>query len=56
MKISEYVNKVVEEFEEFKFKEAIIIEFDLGISIDKKEGAVLDHYSQNRIKFKIKKK
>lgn len=50
MKISEYVDKVKKEF-----KEGITIEFDLGISVNKKEGAVLDHYSQNRIKFKIKK-
>ncbi len=51
MKISEYIDRVKEEF-----KEGIIIEFDLGISVNKKGEAVLDHYSQNRIKFKISKK
>ncbi len=50
MKIREYINKVKAEFE------GGIIEFDLGISVNKKGEVVLDSYSQNRIKFIINKK
>jgi len=51
MKISEYIDAVEKEF-----KGEMIIAFDLGISVNKKGEAVLDHYSQNRIKFTIIKK
>lgn len=51
MKIMELVNLVLDDMRKFT-----PIQFDLGISVNKKKEVEVDPYSQNRIKFAAIKK
>lgn len=51
MRLKDFVRYTIEEMEEL-----LPLEFEVGISLNKKKEVEVDSYSQNRIKFTVVKK